>query len=180
MKNITTSTFAYAATFFFAVGVIASIILKAPSGFEGAPPFSVVLISGLFILYHFAMLPIIASLPAPSWAKSSGFAWIMFDNVLEMAALFGVGAGILIPMRWGVHLATATWIIGASWEGRGAFRWVGVLTTLTLLTITFAGPFIADRAMVPQMLGPGAIVFMIWIVMAGRKMAKSERLAVVA
>jgi hypothetical protein len=174
MKNTIASRFAYAAAAFFVVGLVVSIGMRPPEGFEGAPPLSVVLTTVAFLIYHLAMLPVIAALPSPAWAKASGFAWVVVDNVLEMVSLFGEGAELIVPMRWGIHLATATWILGASWTQAGAFRWVGVLVTLAMTGITFAGPFIADRAAVPQTLGPAALLFIVWIVMAGRQLGKSD------
>jgi hypothetical protein len=165
--------FAYAAAAFFVVGLAASIALRPPEGFAGAPPLSVVLTTVAFLLYHLAMLPVIAALPAPSWARGSGFAWVVFDNVLEMMSLFGEGAELVVPLRWGVHLATATWILGASWVQRGAFRWVGLLVAVALTGVTLAGPFMADRAAVPQTLGPAALLFIVWIVMAGIRLGQS-------
>lgn len=167
------SRFAYAAAALFAVALAASIALRPPEGFEGTPPLSVVVTTVAFVLYHLAMLPVIAALPAPAWAKGSGFAWVAFDNVLEMMSLFGQGAELVVPLRWGIHLATATWIFGASWAQQGAFRWVGLVVVIALTGVTLAGPFIADREMVPQTLGPAALLFIAWIVMAGLRLARS-------
>ena len=173
MKDSIASKFAYAAAAFFFVGLIVSIGMRPPEGFEGVPPLSVVLTTVAFLIYHLAMLPVIAALPSPSWAKGSGFAWIVVDNMLNMLSFFGEGSEFVTPLRWGVHLATATWILGASWSQRGAFRWVGVLVTLALSGITLVGPFL-NRESVPQSLGPAALLFIVWIVMAGRQLGRSE------
>jgi hypothetical protein len=49
---------------------------------------------------------------------------------------------LVTPMRWGLHLATATWIFGTSWMAYGAMRWVGWLAVLAFLGASFAGPFV--------------------------------------
>jgi hypothetical protein len=173
MSGRAASRFAYAAVGLFAVGIALGIATDPPETFVGAPPASVVATTLALILYHLAMLPVIAAVPSPTWARGSGFAWVVVDNVLEMMSLFGEGAELVVPMRWGVHLATATWIIGAAWSHRGAVRLVGAVLTVVLVGISLAGPFIADPEVVPQTLGPGAVLFMVWIVLVGGRLRTS-------
>jgi len=168
------SRFAYGAAALFGVALATSIALRPPEGFEGAPPLSVVVTTLAFVLYHLALLPVIAALPGPAWAKASGFAWIAFDNVLEVLALFGEGADLVVPLRWGIHLAMATWILGASGAQWGALRWIGFGVALAVTGVTFAGPFLPDRALVPQTLGPAALLFIVWIALAGFRLARTQ------
>jgi hypothetical protein len=177
MKVSTASRFAYIAVVFIAVGLGASIALRPPEEFAEAPLLSVVVTTTAFLLFNLAMLPVIAALPSPAWARTSGFAWVVVDNVLELMSLFDEGADLIIPMRWGIHLATATWILGASWAQRGALRWVGVIVALALTAVSLAGPFIADRAAVVQSLGPAALLFIVWIVIAGVRLGRPPELS---
>lgn len=153
----------------FALAIAASIVLAPPDGFTGAPPFATVVPAVLFILFHLCMLPVIAELRAPLWAAGSGYAWVAVDNMLEVMALFGIGAELIIPMRWGIHLAFAVWVIGASLALRGFARWLGVAVTLLLVATTFAGPYLGDMATVAQTTGPSAVLFIVWLIVVARK-----------
>lgn len=145
-----------------------------PETYSGQPPLSVILSVSLFIIFHLAMLPVISALRAPDWAKISGFIWVAVDNMLEMMSFFGVGGELITPMRWGIHLATATWLIGVGLSHKGFFRIFSFLVAFLLLTVTFAGPFL-ERSMVPQTLGAAGVPFIIWIFIAGYKLNKSYK-----
>lgn len=155
--------FAAAALFVVAMGIVIS---QAPDDtFAGAPSAVVVAMAVGFIAFHLSLLPVVAALDAPTWAKGSGFAWIVVDNVLVFMSYFGVGENV-VAMRWGVHLATASWIFGASLVAAGARKWVGMLTVLGFLFASFAGPFVSD-GMVGQLLGPAALLLVVWLILVG-------------
>src|SRR5436190_893298 len=80
-----TSLLAYGAAVLFAA-LFASIGAQAP------PPISPLL--GLF--GHLVLLPVVAALPAPPWARAAGYGWLIGDVVLNVAA-WNVGAMRLGP-----------------------------------------------------------------------------------
>ena len=170
-KFASISAFIAASTFIAAIVVSSSMM--PPETYSGQPPLSVILSVSLFIIFHLAMLPVISALNAPDWAKVSGFVWVAVDNLLEMMSFFGVGGELIIPMRWGIHLATATWLIGTSLDQKGVFRWFGLIVAFLLISVTFAGPFL-ERSMVPQTLGLAGIPFIIWIFTAGFRLRKNR------
>jgi hypothetical protein len=88
---------------------------------------------GLGVAYHALMLPAVAALPAPAWAKAAGFAWMLADLVLEGAALAKttVDAG---PIREGVHLAACLWVLGAGWTGGPALGLAGTALAAAFVT----------------------------------------------
>ena len=77
--------------------------------------------------YHALLLPAVADLPAPEWARSAGFAWMLIDIVLNGAAYIGFAEKVSDPLRQGVHLLSALWVIVAGWSNGPA---LGVLGTL--------------------------------------------------
>ena len=168
------SKFAYLAALLFVIGMALVITQQPPSSFPGSPPPLVVAVTLAFTLFHLSLLPIVAALDAPAWAKGSGYAWIVVDNVIVFVSYFGVGSELVIPMRWGVHLAAATWIFGASWSAAGGLKAVGSLTAVAFVAASFAGPFVG-RAAAGQTLGPAGLLLVGWLVMVGRQLAKPPR-----
>ena len=164
------ATFAYAAVALFVIGMAVTITQAPPTTFSGPPPPVIVVMAIAFAAFHLSLLPVVAALEAPSWAKGSGYAWIVVDNVLVFMSYFGVGGNLVTPMRWGVHLATATWIAGASSHAPGAMRWVGWGAALAFVAASFAGPFVGV-ATAGQTLGPATLLLIIWLVMAGRRLS---------
>src|SRR4029079_7634451 len=147
------SRFAYIAILFFVIGMTLVITQQPPMTFAGSPPALVVMVTLAFTIFHLSLLPIVAALDAPAWAKGSGYAWIVVDNVIVFVGYFGVGADLVIPMRWGVHIAAATWIFGASASAAGAIRIAGWLAAAAFVAASLAGPFVGQAA-AGQTLGP--------------------------
>jgi hypothetical protein len=167
------SKYAYAAIVLFVIGMTLAITQHPPSSFVGPPPAIVVAVTLAFVGFHLCSFPVIAALDAPGWAKGSGYAWIVVDNVICFMSYFGVGVELVIPMRWGVHLALATWVFHASASAAGAIRIVGLLAALALFGASFAGPFVG-RETAGQTLGPGALLLVIWYVLVGMRIGKQS------
>src|SRR5512140_883559 len=129
-KTTAASGFAYAAIVFFVGGMTLVITQQPPATFAGSPPALVIAVTLAFTLFHLSLLPVVAALDAPEWAKGSGYAWIVVDNVIVFMGYFGVGSELIVPMRLGVHLAAVTWIAGASATAGGAIRVVGWLAAI--------------------------------------------------
>jgi hypothetical protein len=163
------SGYAYAAIVLFVVGMTIAITQKPPMVFVGPPPTIIVALTLAFVGFHLSLLPVVASLDAPGWAKGSGYAWIVVDNVICFVSYFGVGVELIIPMRWGVHLAAATWIFGASAAAGGAMRVVGWIAALAFVAASFAGPFVG-MANAGQTLGPAGLALVVWLAMVGMKL----------
>lgn len=174
MKVTTASKFAYAGAIFFLAGIIVIFTMGLPE-FEGAPPLPINLFTAFALIFHLAMLPVIAALPAPTWAKASGFTWVVVDNMLVLLSFYNAGTELISPLRMGVHLATATWIFGASMAQEGAFRWLGFLTVLAMAGVSLVGPFLGNA--ITQASGPGALLLIAWIVLAGNQLNRSIAVA---
>src|SRR5262249_23715817 len=108
------SKWAYAAAGLFVVAMAMLLMQPPPATFTGAPPAIVIMVSAGFVIFHLSLLPVIAAMPAPEWARGSAYVWVVVDNVIVFMSYFGAGADLVTPMRMGVHLAAATWLVGAS------------------------------------------------------------------
>src|SRR6266705_3366109 len=104
-RVVVASRFAYAAVAFFVVGMALVITQSPPATYSGTPPALIIVVTLAFTVFHLSLLPVVAAVEAPSWAKGSGYAWIVTDNVLVFMHYFGVGPDLVTPMRMGVHLA---------------------------------------------------------------------------
>jgi len=172
MKDKVASKFAYTGAVFFVATLVVIIVMGLPDKFEGSPPLNETLFALFGLIFHLAMLPVIAALPSPSWAKASGFAWVVTDNMLIMLSFSGHGGDINLPLRWGVFIALTTWIFGASWTQSGAFRWVGLVVAIALLGASLGGPFAGEAA--EKLIMPSGPFLAAWIIMAGVRLAKSD------
>ena len=163
------SGYAFAAIVLFVLGMGLAITQQPPMTFVGRPPTIIVALTLAFVGFHLALLPVVSALDAPGWAKGSGYAWIVVDNVIVFMSYFGVGAELIIPMRWGVHLAAATWIFGASAAAGGGIRIVGWIATVAFVGASFAGPFVGV-ANAGQTLGPAGLLLVTWLAMVGMRL----------
>jgi hypothetical protein len=64
-----------------------------------------VLIALLGVAPHLLLLPIVAMLPAPRWARAAGYGWLVVDIATDIMALNGVPVSTYLPMRYGAHVS---------------------------------------------------------------------------
>ena len=171
MKDAAASKFAYAAVLLFIFGMVI-IITGVQDEFEGTPPPRVIAYVLVGLAFHFALLPVIAALPAPAWAKGSGYAWVVVDNMLLMLTLYSTGVEIIAPLRWGIHLATATWVFGASLSQQGASRWIGFIVALGMTGASLGGAF--NGTALTLLMGVAGPALIVWLIMAGVRLGQSE------
>ncbi len=95
---------------------------------------------------HLALLPLIAVLRAPSWAKIGGYTWVMVDTILFVAALNGVADETIFPCRLGLHVAAATWPLGVALTNTKALRWAGFALAAALGIVPLLGSLVPPQA----------------------------------
>jgi hypothetical protein len=171
MKDTIASKFAYAAALLFIFGMVI-IITGVQDEFEGTPPPRVIAYVFAGLAFHFALLPVISALPAPLWAKGSGYAWVVVDNMLLMLTLYSTGVEIIDPLRWGIHLATATWIFGASLTQQGVSRWIGFIVAFGMTGASLGGAF--DETALELLMRVAGPALIVWLIMAGVRLGKSD------
>ena len=118
---------------------------------------------------HLILFPIIAALPAPQWAKSAGWGWLTIDMSTDIMALNGVPPATYLALRYGGHISSALWVAAASWQGKGALRWIGWLYALNLASYSFLAAYKGSFVI----LFPSLVLLPLWLVLIGRLFARS-------
>jgi hypothetical protein len=118
---------------------------------------------------HLLLFPVVAALPAPSWARAAGWGWLVIDMTSDILAVNGVPPTIYLPLRYGGHVSAALWIAASSWSARGALRPVGLLTAIDLGANSFLAPFVSFVALLPS-----GVLLPAWLVLVGRRLDEGE------
>jgi hypothetical protein len=121
---------------------------------------------------HLLLLPVVAALVAPTWARAAGYGWLVIDIATDVMALNGVADTLYLPLRYGGHVSAAVWIATASWEATGGLRAVGLLLALDLGLYSFVAPWVSLVALYPSLL-----LLVLWFVLVGRHIAQTGELA---
>jgi hypothetical protein len=120
------------------------------------------------IAAHLLLFPLVAALPAPSWARAAGYGWLVIDMATDVMALNSVPDTTYLPMRYGGHVAAALWIATASWQAKGALRIVGLLLALNL----------GGYSLIPHasylLLIPTGFLLPIWFALAARHLTRTR------
>ena len=94
------------------------------------------------VLSHLSLLPVVAALHAPPWAKVGGYTWAVFDTILVVASLHGVSDSIASPLRLGLHVVAAVWPLGVALTSNGFIRWAGYALAITIGIIPLLGSLV--------------------------------------
>ncbi len=116
---------------------------------------------GLF--FHLAALFVVARMPAPEWAKASGYGWLVLDVLCAAMIINDVPHAIAWPVRLGAHIFAGVWLITVSLLCLPkSIRIVGVVTGgVWLAAFTFFA------TMLPvTLLGPPGVLTCIWFGLA--------------
>ncbi|MFL5624734.1 MAG: hypothetical protein ACJ788_03970 [Ktedonobacteraceae bacterium] len=160
---------AYGAAVLFAIHLVTYLIPSIRDVTTTSSPIAAELLVLLGVAEHLLLFPVIAALPAPQWAKSAGYGWLVIDMATEIMQLNGVAKLIYLSLRYGGHISAAIWIASASWRARGALRIIGWLTALDL----FIYSFIAFIPFSFVILLPSLILLPAWIALVGRLLART-------
>lgn len=114
------------------------------------------------LLYHLALVPVVALLPGGPEIKFAGYLWLFCDAMIDMASINGAGHQNVWTARMCVHLLASIWIAGASFGMTGAAQLIGVLLGAGLFLHALLGPRIERTK---QVLGvfviPGMIAWLL-------------------
>ncbi|HSP16658.1 MAG TPA: hypothetical protein VLV78_18070 [Thermoanaerobaculia bacterium] len=121
---------------------VALIVAFSAAGPGPLPTTSLLLIGVFGVASHVVLFPVVAQLPAPSWARAAGYAWIAIDVMLNIAAVNGGDIKLISALRLGGHIPAGLWMAAAALEAAGATRYVGTLLGALLIVHAFASPWI--------------------------------------
>ncbi|MGW5640882.1 hypothetical protein ACWEWQ_40175, partial [Streptomyces sp. NPDC003832] len=66
------------------------------------------------ILFHLAILFVVARLPAPEWARAAGYGWLTLDILSAVMTINEVPHEIAWSVRLGGHVLAGVWFITTS------------------------------------------------------------------
>lgn len=122
---------------------------------------------------HLLLFPVVAALPAPSWARAAGYGWLVLDVAASVEALNGVAETDSFALRLGGHVAAAVWILSASWEAKGWLAAAGAPLGLLLGAYSLVAPWgVPVGALVA-----GFALLVAWLALAGRQMFRPSPFA---
>jgi len=124
------------------------------------------------VLFHVVLFPVVAVLPSTNWAKAAGYGWLILDIASNVMQLNGVDQQITSALRYGGHIPAILWIIVASLRCNTAIMIVGILQALVMGSYSFVAPWVPMWYLYPAM-----ILLIIWLLLIGRFVSRSETLA---
>lgn len=74
--------------------------------------------------FHLVLLPVVAGLDAPEWARMGGYGWLLIDSAIGVAGMNGWTREQVWPLRLGSHVLAAVWIVTAS---AAMGEWYGIV-----------------------------------------------------
>jgi len=159
---------AYGATATFIVlAVMFAAVLPA---FGTHPPLPLLMAVGIdAIAFHLLLFPVIAALPAPSWAKAAGYGWLVVDIASNVMAINGVAGDTTTALRLGGHIAAVTWVAAAAYSTRGWTRIVGYALAAFLGSYSFWGQYEPQPAF-----GPALLLMAAWVALCAWRLQKGE------
>ncbi|WP_434598939.1 hypothetical protein [Streptomyces sp. A5-4] len=122
------------------------------------------------VLFHLAIMFIVARLPAPQWAKAAGFGWLTLDVLSAIMTINEVPHEIAWSVRLGGHVLAGMWFITTSLLARPrSIRVVGVVLGTWLALYSFLGNVLPQ-----EFLFPGGILVPVWFLLLAWKHQPSQ------
>lgn len=143
-------------------------LMFASFGLPNSPAFLEAKVA-LGVLAHVALLPVVATLAAPLWARAGGYAWALGDVILNVAALNANATPgdatftLVMALRYGLHVCAGVWLLGAAASTSGLTRAANAVLAVALGGFSFVAPFVPAWALYPVM-----VLVVLWLVALGR------------
>ncbi len=159
-----TAVAAYGAAVLFAIHLVTYFIPSIRDVTTSSSMIGAEALALLAVAEHLILLPVIAALPVPKWARAVGYGWLVLDIATDIMQLNGVVKLTYLSLRYGANIAAALWIASASWQTKGATRVIGVIVALDLAVYSF----IAFIPLTFLVLIPSLILLPLWFALIGR------------
>jgi len=121
---------------------------------------------------HLVLLPVVAAMPAPAWARAAGYGWLIIDTMLNVASVNGLDPNITGALRLGGHASSALWMATAAQHSKGAVRAIGWPLAIVLMIHAFAAPWAPAWVIYPPF-----VTIPVWLVCIGRSLQRNPRSA---
>jgi len=122
----------------------------------------------LAVAEHLILFPVMATLPAPNWARAAGYGWLVLDIATDIMQLNAATKLTYLTLRYGANIAAALWIVSASWQAKGAMRVIGIIVAIDLAVYSF----IAFVPLTFLVLIPSLVLLPLWLVLVGRSITR--------
>lgn len=117
------------------------------------------------VLFHLAIMFIVARMPAPAWAKAAGFGWLTLDVLSAIMTINEIPHDIAWAVRLGGHVMAGMWFITTSLLAPPkSIRVVGVILGSWLALYSFLGNVLPQ-----EFLFPGGILVPVWFLLLAWK-----------
>ncbi len=165
-----TAKAAYGAALLFALHLITYFIPSIRDVTTNSSAIGAEALALLAIAEHLILFPVIARLPAPTWAQATGYGWLVLDMATDIMQLNSADKLTYLTLRYGANVAAAIWIASASWQEKGAIRVIGIIVALDLALYSF----IAFIPLTFLVLIPSLVLLPLWLFLIGRLLARKK------
>jgi hypothetical protein len=181
---------AYGAAICFLAALLAGIVGYVVAPARLLSPITNFMHPVIYFVFGVLLFPVVAALPAPSWAKAAGYGWLVVNiasNTMHFdAAATGGDMGIVGLIENGLHrggiFLGGVWIAAAAWQMKGGLRPIGLLSALANLTAPLSGafPFSAIPPWLMLVLLLLGFLLPVWLFLAGRELNRPHTALVTA
>ena len=95
------------------------------------------------LVYHLALAPVVAALPAVDYVRAAGYFWIFCDSLIDVVSINQMTEDNVWALRMGVHIPAAFWIVGSSLQMGLYPRLVGLILGGLLALHAMTGPYLS-------------------------------------
>ena len=118
---------------------------------------------------HLVLLPVVAAMPAPEWARAAGYGWLVIDTMLNVASVNGLDPNLAGALRLGGHASSALWMATAAQHSKGAVKAIGWPLAAVLMVHAFGAPWLPAWVIYPPF-----VTIPIWLVLIGRSLQRDR------
>lgn len=159
--------FAYIAAILFAAHLFSYFVPAVRDSSLRASPAIAISLAVLAVAQHAVVFPVAAALPAPTWARSAAYAWLIGDIVSDLMQLAGSPTSQYLTLRLFVNVLAAIWIIAASWSAPLAMRIIGIFVAVDLVSYSLTAPFSKMAFLVAL---PSLVFLPVWFALVARRL----------
>jgi hypothetical protein len=116
---------------------------------------------------HLVLLPVVAAMPAPEWARAAGYGWLVIDTMLSVASVNGLDPNLAGMLRLGGHASSALWMATVAQQSRGAVRAIGWPLAAVLMFHAVGARWIPTWVSFPPF-----VTIPVWLVFIGRSLQR--------